>query len=203
MKNKIINFSLFQRLLLTSQYAVIVLLVMLVFSCAGKIYMKEDYTFYNSNFRLDQSASLRTDGVYVLQSIWTAENGGILKQPKDHRFYKFYATGQCNLSLDSSFEIKTEKDYADAVSKDFLMQKNTLFQGYYKLSADRIAIESRVVPRHQFEYKYGYVKKDSLIIVKAGNSKKGTFDDSNFPEYYKEYYVFKPLALPNENQPQW
>lgn len=203
MKNKIINFSLFQKLFCDSCYGVVLFVLILFSSCAKEIYQKADYTFYDQNFKLDNSTSLRTDGVYELKSIWTDEDGGKLKQPEDHRFYKFYPTGQCNLTLDSSFKIKTEKDYADVISKDFVKQKRTLFQAYYKFSGDRIVIESRVVQRRQFAYKYGYVKNDSLIIVKAGTHGKGTFADSNFPSYYKEYYVFKPLALQNEKQPQW
>ncbi|PXY43310.1 hypothetical protein [Flavobacterium hydrophilum] len=116
------------QLLLINRYVFIILLVLL-YSCADKVYTKEDYTFYNKAFKEDASSSLRTDGVYILKSIWTNENGGQLKQPKDHRFYKFYATGQCNLTLDPSLKIKTEKEYIQVINNDFITQKKTLFSG--------------------------------------------------------------------------
>lgn len=185
------------------RYVVITLFMGLFSSCAQKVYQKEDYTFYDKTFKLDASSGLRTDGVYVLDRIWTDENGGITKQPKEHRFYKFYEGGQCNLTLDPSGEIKTKEEYIAAVSKDFVIKKSTLFEGYYKLKDDRIVIQSVVVPRKQFEYKYGYVDHDSLIIVKATTEGSGKFDDSYFTAYYKEYYVFVPLAVKNVAQPQW
>ena len=76
-----------------------ILMFLLVFSsCSPKIYQKGDYTFYNKVFNLDNTSLLRTDGVYVLDRIWTDENGGTVKQPQNHLFYKFYKTGQCNLT---------------------------------------------------------------------------------------------------------
>lgn len=154
-------------------------LVVLFNSCSEKIYQKEDYSFYNKTFKVDPSSLLRTDGIYILSWIWTNENGGVLKQTNDHRFYKFYSTGQCNLTLDLDLKIKTEQDYVEEVEKDFLPIKQTLFQGYYKLSGEKIIMQSRVVPRKQFEYKYGYIKKDSLIIVKVATQGKGAFDAVN------------------------
>lgn len=185
------------------QSVVLLLFFGLFFSCAKKIYQKNDYSFYDSNFKLDASSALRTDGVYVLYHIWTDENGGTTKQPQEHRFYKFYATGQSNLTLDPSHQIKTEVDYLNSVSHDFSIKNNTLFEGYYKLKNDKIIIQSIVVPCRQFEYKYGYTAKDSLIIVKATIEGKGKFDDQYFTGTYKEYYVFMPLDIKNESDPQW
>lgn len=180
------------------------ILFMLVFSsCAPKIYQKRDYTFYNKAFNLDSSSLLRTDGVYVLNRIWTDENGGTVKQPQNHLFYKFYNTGQCNLTVDLSNEIKTEKEYQNAVNKDLQKQNNTLFQGYYKISQPKIIIQRKVTPRKLFEYKYGYIEKDTLIIVKSTIEGKGEFDTKYFTGYYKEYYVFVPLQIKNEGEPQW
>lgn len=47
------------------------------------------------------------------------------------------------------------------------------------------------------------MKKDSLIIVKATSEGKGKFDDIYFTQTYKEFYVFVPLDIKNENDPQW
>lgn len=182
---------------------ILLLFLGLFFACAKKIYQKNDYPFYDNTFKLDTSSALRTDGVYVLNHIWTDENGGTAKPPKEHRFYKFYKTGQCNLTLDLSHQIKTKEDYLNALSKDFLIKKNTLFEGYYKLENNKIVIQSIVVPRHQLDYKYGYVKKDSLIIVKSTSEGKGKFEDKYFTQTYKEFYVFVPLEIKNENDPQW
>ena len=177
--------------------------VLVFFSCSPKIYQKGDYTFYNKAFSLDSSSLLRTDGVYVLHRIWTDENGGTVKQPQNHLFYKFYNTGQCNLTVDLSNEIKTEKEYQNTISKDLEKQNNTLFQGYYKISQPKIIIQSRVTPRGLFEYKYGYIEKDTLIIVKSTIEGKGGFDTKYYTGYYKEYYVFVPLQIQNEGEPQW
>lgn len=177
--------------------------VLVFFSCSPKIYQKGDYTFYNKAFSLDSSSLLRTDGVYVLDRIWTDENGGTVKQPQNHLFYKFYNTGQCNLTVDLSNEIKTEKEYQNTISKDLEKQNNTLFQGYYKISQPKIIIQSRVTPRGLFEYKYGYIEKDTLIIVKSTIEGKGGFDTKYYTGYYKEYYVFVPLQIQNEGEPQW
>jgi len=186
------------------RYIVVMILFLGIFSsCAQKVYKKEDYTFYDTSFRLHASSPLRTDGVYVLDRIWTDENGGTTKQPKDHCFYKFYIQGQCNLTLDPENSIKTKDDYRTAVSKNLSQRKNTLFEGYYKLENNRIILQSVVVPRRQFEYKYGYVENDSLVIVKVTTDGKGKFDDKYFTGYYKEYYVFVPLGIKNEAEPKW
>ena len=182
----------------------LIIMFLLVFgSCSSKIYQKDDYTFYNKGFNLDGYSLLRTDGVYVLDRIWTNENGATVKQPQNHLFYKFYKTGQCNLTVDISNEIKTKKEYENILRKDLEKQENTLFQGYYKISEPKIIIQRRVTPRRLFEYKYGYVEKDTLIIVKSTIEGKGKFDTKYFTEYYKEYYVFVPLQIKNESEPQW
>lgn len=181
-----------------------IIMFLLVFSsCSPKIYQKGDYTFYNKVFNLDNTSLLRTDGVYVLDRIWTDENGGTVKRPQNHLFYKFYKTGQCNLTVDLSNEIKTKKEYQNSISKDLEKQNNTLFQGYYKISEPKIIIQRRVIPRKLFEYKYGYVEKDTLIIVKSTIEGKGEFDTKYYTGYYKEYYVFVPLQIKNEGEPQW
>ncbi|WP_433832572.1 hypothetical protein [Flavobacterium anhuiense] len=203
MKSKFSHFKLSLRVHFFLIKGLLVTLGVLLNSCSEKIYQKEDYSFYNKTFKIDPSSLLRTDGIYILSSIWTNENGGVVKQTNDHCFYKFYSTGQCNLTLDPELKIKTDQDYVKAVEKDFLALQHTLFQGYYKLSDEKIIIQSRVLPRKQFEYKYGYVKKDSLIIVKAATHRKGTFDAVNYTDYYKEYYVFKSLPIDRTSEPQW
>ena len=180
-----------------------ILFLCLLFSCTKKIYQKSDYTFYDKTFILDVSSGLRTDGVYVLDQIWTDENGGTFKKPKEHRFYKFYQTGQSNLTIDPTHKITTKEEYINNLSKDFLPKKSILFEGYYKLTDNKIIIQSLVVPRQQFEYKYGYVEKDSLMLVASTTKGKGQFRDEYFAAVYKEYYVFVPLGIKNENEPQW
>jgi len=185
-------------------YCIVLMILLLIFSsCSPKIYQKEDYPFYNKSFHLDTSSALRTDGVYVLDHIWTDQNGGTVKKPENHIFYKFYKTGQCNLTVDLSNEIKTEKQYQNVINIDFDKQSSTLFQGYYKISEPKIIIQRRVTPRKLFEYKYGYLEKNTLIIVKSTIDGRGKFDDKYYTGYYKEYYVFVPLETKNEGQPQW
>ena len=190
---------------LKSRFRIFIVLLFfgLFFSCSQKIYQKTDYPFYDSTFKLNASSALRTDGVYVLDHIWTDENGGTTKPPKEHRFYKFYATGQSNLTLDPSNEIKTKEQYLETLNGDYSIKNKTLFEGYYKLEKNKIVIQSVVVPRQQFEYKYGYLEKDTLIIVKSTTDGRGKFEDKNFTKTYKEYYVFMPLDIKNGKDPQW
>ena len=61
---------------------ILLLFLGLFFACAKKIYQKNDYAFYDNAFKLDTSSALRSDGVYVLNDIWTDENGGTAKPPK-------------------------------------------------------------------------------------------------------------------------
>ena len=172
-------------------------------SCGQKVYQKKDYTFYNDVFTLNSNSALKTDGVYVLDHIWTNHNGGTSKKPREHRFYKFYKTGQSNLFLDADTIIKSDEDYSNAVKKDNLERGNTLFEGYYKLEGERIIIQSMVVPRKQFEYKYGYLENNTLVIVKATHEGNGKFDNKYFTDYYKEYYIFKPLKEVDSVIPKW
>jgi len=179
----------------------------LFFSCGQKHFSKSDYTFFDKNFVLTPESVLRTDGVYVLSNIWTDENGGTEKKPELHKFYKFYSTGQCNLILDPDKKIKTDQEYKDAVkqstdgSKD---KRATLFEAYYKLKEDKIIIQGIVHPVKQFEYKYGYIYKNTLVIVKATHEGKGKFEDKYFTDYYKEYYSFIALDSSEMNSsPNW
>ena len=67
-----------------------VLLLGFFSSCGTKHFSKKDYTFFDESFKPEPASLLRMDGVYVLSKIWTNENGGIEKEPKEHKFYKFY-----------------------------------------------------------------------------------------------------------------
>lgn len=200
MKNRNDGFKL--QLGIHYQVVFVIVFLELFFSCAKNIYQKDDFPFYDPAFKLAASSELKTNGVYVLDRIWTNENGGAYKQPKEHRFYKFYTTGQCNLTLDLSHQIKTNEDYGNAVNKDLLL-KNTLFEGYYKIENNKVVIQRRVVPRRQFEYLYGYIERDSLIIVKSTIEGKGKFHEKDFSQTYREYYIFLPLEIKNEKAPQW
>ena len=191
-----------QRLLMQFRFCCMLLLLGLFSSCAQKLYQKNYYSFYDEGFTISPGSAVRTDGVYVLDRIWTDENGGTTKQPKEHRFYKFYATGQSNLTLDPENSIKTDQDYITAVKKDFIKKDHTLFEGYFKQQGNKLIIQSVVVPRKQFEYKYGYVEGNNFVIVKSTHEGKGKFDDKYFTDYYKEYYVFHPLNI-IEGTPQW
>ena len=37
------------------------------------MYVKEDYTLYEQDFKRNPISQLRTDGVYVLENIWTKD----------------------------------------------------------------------------------------------------------------------------------
>lgn len=168
-----------------------IILFGLFFSCGAKYFTKQDYTFYNKDFRLQPDAALKTNGVYVLESIWTNEGGGTTKKPDVHTFYRFYTTGQCNIVLDLDKKITSPVQYAAAVNEASASRDRTLFESYYKLEGEKIVIQGiKALPVNQFEYKYGYVKDNALIIVKATIDGHGKFEDKYFTDYYREHYKF-------------
>jgi len=180
-----------------------VILVGLFISCAAKHFNKENYTFYDVNFRLEPDAPLKTTGVYVLESIWTDANGGTTKNPDVHKFYRFYNTGQCNLVVDLDNAISTNEQYAEAVKAASDNTGKTLFEAYYKLKNEKIVIQGlQAAPVKQFEYKYGFLANDQLVIVKATIEGKGKFEDKYFTDYYRESYKFVPLDNLND-YPNW
>lgn len=188
------------------RYSCFMVVVLGIFSSYGqKHFSKGDYTFYDKDFMLPVSSVLRTDGVYVLNRIWTDANGGTEKRPHEHKLYKFYKSGQCNMLLDTDTKLKTVQDYTDAINSNAgKEQRPTLFESYYKLKGDRIIIQGIVYPIKQFEYKYGYIAEGVLIIVKATREGKGAFKDAYFTDYYKEYYSFVPLDLIEpDGYPDW
>ena len=72
--------------------ASILVLILSTFSCAQKYYEKDDYTFYDTKFKLDSNSLLRTDGVYVIEKIETDENGGRQQFLKKQPFIGFTPT---------------------------------------------------------------------------------------------------------------
>lgn len=164
------------------------------FSCSKNVYVKHDYPFYQEKFQLPPGVNLRTDGVYVLETIWS-ENAE--KKPTEHIFYTFFETGQSNLTIDINKEINTENEYIESIKNHIEQTKKndfkTHFEGYYKVDSNKIVIQSVNVPRRLFVYNYGFIEKDKLILVKETIDGKGKFDDKYFTNYYKATYRFIPL----------
>lgn len=158
------------------------------------MYVKDDYSFYKQNFQLPSDSKLRTDGVYVLDSIWTKDSE---RKATEHQFYKFFKTGQSNLTIDLDNEIRTKEQYISSIKNqvassnksDFL----THFEGYFNLEKDKIVIQSVNVPRNVFNYNYGFLEEGKLILVKETISGNGKMDDKYFTDYYKATYIFLPL----------
>lgn len=171
------------------------LLIILLCGCnTRKHYFEKDYSFYNSNFKPDPASLLRTDGVYVLQKIWTNANGGTERTATEKQVYKFYNTGQVNLILDLDNKLGANANYVQAFNREITessaKKRATLFEGYYKTENDRIVIQRASVPRQLFVYNYGLIKKDTLILVKETIAGKGKIKDQYFTDYYKAYYTF-------------
>lgn len=164
------------------------------FSCSKNVYVKNDYTFYKQNFLLSSNSKLRTDGVYILERIWTKDSE---RKVTEHIFYKFYENGQSNLTIDLDNEIKTEKEYLKSI-KNHIYSTNkadftTHFEGYYNLEKDKIVIQSVNIPRNILVYNYGFIEDEKLILVKETTDGKGKFEDKYFTDYYKATYIFLPL----------
>ncbi len=171
-----------------------IMLLFAFFSCSKKVYVKDDYTLYDKKFQLSQLSNLRTDGVYVLENIWTKESQ---RKAAEHQFYKFYKDGQVNLTVDLDHEIKSNQDYIQSI-KSHISKTNqedfkTHFEGYYRLDGNKIVLQRVTVPRNLFTYNYGYLEDDKLILVKETIDGKGKFEDKYFTDYYKATYKFIPL----------
>ena len=171
-----------------------------------KHYFEKDYSFFNSNFKPDPVSLLRTDGVYVLQKIWTNADGGTERIATNKQVYKFYNTGQVNLILNTDNRLGTNPDYVQAFNREIMestaKKSATLFEGYYKSEGNKIVIQRASVPRQIFVYNYGLIEKDTLILVKETITGKGKIKDEYFTDYYKAYYVFVPTQQ-NYIKPNW
>ena len=174
-------------------------------SCGQKFYVKNDFTFWEKNFVLDENSLLKTNGIYVLDAIWSSKNGGEILPIKNNKIYQFYKTGQSNFWFGDG--LKSNDDYVLFLEKQKIKSSNsqsTLFQGYYKINKNQIIIQNVNVPLKRFNYTYGFIEANKLIIVKEdvveGN---GKFEDKYFTNTYKETYTFKELKTMKEAIPNW
>ncbi|GGH80792.1 hypothetical protein HNQ91_005387 [Filimonas zeae] len=172
-------------------------------ACGTKHYQQSQYPFHNPAFTMDTLHGLKTNGVYVLRSI---QSGDSIRQATVHQFYRFYATGQSNLTLDNQHSITTPAGYVNAVRKDAAYTGHgTLFEGYYRQQGGRMVIQEVTMPLRQFNYRYGYTNQDSLVLVRSTIKGKGRFTEDYFHSNYKEVYLFMPLpALATDSyRPHW
>lgn len=176
-------------------------------SCNQKFYSKNDYSFYKENFELKEEALLQTNGVYVLESIWSSADDYSTLVDREKSFFVFYKTGQSNRIMVPN--ASGTLDYEQLIIEDHKRRNNnknigTLFQGYYKLSDNKIIIENANAALRRFNYSYGYFEDDKLIIVKPNALQgEGKFDDKYFLETYKETYVFVPVENLDSILPYW
>jgi hypothetical protein len=78
----------------------LLMLLCLISGCTfQKRYIRNDYSFYSKDFKLDNVAPLRTDGVYRSYKIETDAAGEGQKVHKEQKVYKFYPTGQVNMVI--------------------------------------------------------------------------------------------------------
>ena len=173
----------------------IMLLAVAFFSCSKSMYTKQDYRLFEENFLLSPNTPLRTDGVYVLESVWNKDTGD--RKADEHIFYKFYNTGQANLTVDLDKTINTNQEYLESIKKHVASTNKggfkTHLEGYYHLEGNKIVIERITVPRDVAVYSYGYVENGKLVIVTETIEGKGKLNDKYFTDFYKATYVFLPL----------
>ncbi|WDO13453.1 hypothetical protein MH928_01840 [Flavobacterium sp. WW92] len=173
----------------------IMLLAVAFFSCSKSMYTKQDYRLFEENFLLSPNTPLRTDGVYVLESVWNKDTGE--RKADEHIFYKFYNTGQANLTVDLDKTINTNQEYLESIKKHIASTNKggfkTHLEGYYHLEGNKIIIERITVPRDVAVYSYGYVENGKLVIVTETIEGKGKLNDKYFTDFYKATYVFLPL----------
>ncbi|MBA9072991.1 hypothetical protein GGR22_001117 [Flavobacterium gossypii] len=173
----------------------IMLLAVAFFSCSKSMYTKQDYRLFEENFLLSPNTPLRTDGVYVLESVWNKDTGE--RKADEHIFYKFYNTGQANLTVDLDKSINTSQEYLESIKKHIASTNKggfkTHLEGYYHLEGNKIVIERITVPRDVAVYSYGYVENGKLVIVTETIEGKGKLNNKYFTDFYKATYVFLPL----------
>lgn len=172
-----------------------------------KYYAKSDYSFYNESFELSEESLLKTNGVYVLESIWSSVDDKINREERNKSLYIFHKTGQSNMIMMPS--VSSVPDYREVVMKNYNRTENnenigTLFQGYYRLQGNKIIIENANSALRRFNYSYGYIENNKLIIVKPNSLQSdGKFEDGYFLQTYKEVYVFVPVENLESVLPNW
>jgi hypothetical protein len=172
-----------------------------------KHYIRNDYSFYSKEFRLDNDSPLRTDGVYIVDKIETDAVSEFRKMPKERKVYKFYPTGQVNMVLDPNNELKSDDDYMKGfnrrISDTSMSKRATLFEGYYRIRDNKIVIQFIHQPFRQFYYTYAYLTEQQFIIVRTTHLGKGKMKDKYYTSYYKEFYHFQQKPVNGYLLPDW
>ena len=132
--------------------------VFILQSCGQKFYTKKDFSFFDKNFILSKNSDLKTDGIYILDTILTNKNSSETLPVKHHKIYQFYKTGQSNFYFTDY--LKSEADYTSFLEKEIeknstISSRGTLFQGYYKINVNRIIIQNVNTSLKRFNYTYG------------------------------------------------
>ncbi|GGH29796.1 hypothetical protein FAZ19_20170 [Sphingobacterium alkalisoli] len=167
-------------------------------SCIKRLYQQSDYRLYEKDFTLSSQSLLRTDGVYVLDSIYSSETS---RAGTTHQFFTFFKSGQANLTLDIDNDIHSPEEYEESVRRHLQStsssDRKTLFEGYFRIDGNRIVIERASVPRNMLVYQYGRLNPNRLEIVSQTIKGKGRLRDRYFKSNYRAVYKFVPL---DENQ---
>jgi hypothetical protein len=169
-----------------------VIIAFLIGGCTSrKHYTRKDYPFYSENFQLDSTSLLKTDGVY--------SNG--------KKVYKFYRSGQVNMVLSGTTELKKDDDYAMAFNRGIReaagVKKATLFEGYYHIKDNRMVMQFVNTATRQFYYTYVLLEKGKLAIVKSTHLGKGKIKDQHYQSSYKDVYRFEPKPAGGYLAPDW
>lgn len=181
--------------------------VFLLQSCGQKFYIQKDFTFYDKNFTLSSNSNLKTNGIYILDAIWTSKNGFEPLPIKQHKIYQFYKTGQSNFWFSDALE--SDEEYTSFLKNETLKSttnsnQSTLFQGYYKINNDQLIIQNVNTSLKRFNYTYCFIETDKLIMVKENVIEgDGKFDPKYFTKTYQEIYKFKQLNTLQEISPNW
>ena len=173
-------------------------------SCGQKFYTKQQYSFYDEKFILETNSVLKTDGVYILEQVWSSNKIQNINR-KSSKVYKFYDSGHVNFSVQDS--TISNQNYIKYVKEQIAIsnkKKNTLFEGYYKIKGDKIIIQNVNTPLRQFYYTYGFLEDNKLKIVKETIEGNGKFDDKFFTKFYVETYKFIKIEnLDSLDKPNW
>lgn len=133
-----------------------------------KFYKHRNYSFYSPMQVNPGKFALRTDGVYLLDEIFTDGNGEQSKTASVTEIFKFYDGGQVNkvlspkksLTADECVEVLNYR-----IAKRMKTSTPTMFERYYRQKNDSIVVQQMSTPTRQFYYTYGYVNNGALIIV--------------------------------------
>jgi hypothetical protein len=111
--------------------------------------------YHSFGFTLPPNSSLRTDGVYIIQTFYSDDSGKQIPEKPVYAFVRFFPDGRCYYSHDRDGYAST-RDFAS-------LSEDAGEQTYYRMTGDTVVVQFRV--NGQFRHRIFHLQTDSLCIV--------------------------------------